>query len=179
MSARGHLPRPITSTLSFGLQGAHEKGQGGHTTAVPLPGGHHLPLPKLTSHELPPPRGAPCRVPRARHSPTRPPVAAPPRPHGEPACGVLVTWTKAPQEAREGESCARAGAARPAAAACPAWVSRRERQGPASCLDTGLGAQQGRQSCSRPLRGVWPSRPAGAPALREAAPHHQVGTDCR
>lgn len=62
MSARGHLPRPITSTLSFRLQGAREKGQGGHTTAVPLPGGHHLPLPKLTSHELPPPRGAPRRV---------------------------------------------------------------------------------------------------------------------
>ena len=60
MSARGHLPRPITSTLSFRLQGAREKGQGGHTTAVPLPGGHHLPLPKLTEPRAATPQGSPA-----------------------------------------------------------------------------------------------------------------------
>lgn len=169
----GGSPGPSRAPHPSSCRGHSEKGQGGHATAKPPP-------PRTDDPPAATPQGSPCTVSQwhftrqhrcwFQHLPDH---------TGEPGCGVVVTWTKAPQKAREGESCARAGAARPAAAACPAWVSGREAPGPISCLNAGLSTQQGRQGCSSPPQGMWPSRPVGAPALGEAAPCHQEGADLR
>lgn len=94
----GSSPGPSRAPHPSSCREHSEKGQGGHATAEPPP-------PRTDDPPAATPQGNPCTMSQwhftrqhgcwFQHLPDH---------TGEPGCGVVVTWTKAPQKAREGGS---------------------------------------------------------------------------